>query len=400
MGSQRWYTNKTTAAAATNPNPFRRLGSMLKHLARGVFDQITKPSAITSRMVLPLLPEDVISEILSWVPVKSACRFRCVSTGWNALISGPAFLAVHGSHADPQLLLATSSRRKEANGKSYDLLLMDTDGKVVRVIKSVGALETVCSGPDGPVCVTVDFNLSNGIVAVNLINPATGSVMTMTAELCDRVDFTFNIGCAVPFGTYKLVHLMGNGPHKAWMVLTLKDAATKWRQVPSPSTTLPSLYYRTVTVNGVMHFLSTSLAYEDCIVRLDLKSEEWKASLKGPTGLGGELQKEVLGRRIFTPNDILCLVQMEKDLANNISTNLWLLTDSVKGIWAKAYTLSTTSIDIVWKNVSGPSVQSEDWYGKYIHIVLLCPSIKYALSKLQSDNRFSENQKLMLITCQ
>ena len=45
-----------------------------------------------------ILTEDLIVEILSWVPVKSLMRFRCVSKSWNSLIFHPAFVKLHLQH--------------------------------------------------------------------------------------------------------------------------------------------------------------------------------------------------------------------------------------------------------------------------------------------------------------
>ncbi|KAL6853889.1 hypothetical protein ACP4OV_019918 [Aristida adscensionis] len=36
------------------------------------------------------LPEELVVEILSWLPARSVCRFRCVSRSWRDLISHPA----------------------------------------------------------------------------------------------------------------------------------------------------------------------------------------------------------------------------------------------------------------------------------------------------------------------
>lgn len=41
------------------------------------------------------LPQDIIVEILTWLPVKSLCRFRCVSKPWRFLISNPDFIKSH-----------------------------------------------------------------------------------------------------------------------------------------------------------------------------------------------------------------------------------------------------------------------------------------------------------------
>ncbi|XP_062015171.1 F-box/kelch-repeat protein At3g06240-like [Rosa rugosa] len=51
------------------------------------------------QMRLPNLPTEVIREILGWLPVKSLCRFRCVSNTWLSLISESHFVNSHFNKA-------------------------------------------------------------------------------------------------------------------------------------------------------------------------------------------------------------------------------------------------------------------------------------------------------------
>ncbi|XP_058215570.1 F-box/kelch-repeat protein At3g06240-like isoform X1 [Rhododendron vialii] len=44
---------------------------------------------------MPNLPDEIVSDILSRLPVVSLCRFRCVSKPWRSLISHPHFIRTH-----------------------------------------------------------------------------------------------------------------------------------------------------------------------------------------------------------------------------------------------------------------------------------------------------------------
>lgn len=50
-------------------------------------------------MRVPNLPMEIIREILGWLPVKSLCRFRCVSNTWLSLISDSQFVQLHFNKA-------------------------------------------------------------------------------------------------------------------------------------------------------------------------------------------------------------------------------------------------------------------------------------------------------------
>ena len=62
------------------------------------------------QMKMSNLPRELIIDILSRLPIKSLCQFKCVSKPWRTLISHPDFVKTHLHHAQfKRLILATSN---------------------------------------------------------------------------------------------------------------------------------------------------------------------------------------------------------------------------------------------------------------------------------------------------
>ncbi|XBI03861.1 hypothetical protein VPH35_132226 [Triticum aestivum] len=137
-----------------------------------------------------------------------------------------------------------------------------------------------------------------------------------------------HIGCAASSRTYKVVCLK----RQYCKVLTLEDG-TKWRQVQSPREVVITHGYDNnfvVAINGVKELY---------VLRFDLESEEWRASIRGPLRSGEKLQEKTTTRYITKLNDALCMVQQS-------STNIWLiwlLADPTKSTWVKEYTIPMAS---------------------------------------------------------
>ncbi|KAI4354389.1 hypothetical protein L6164_003255 [Bauhinia variegata] len=62
-----------------------------------------QPLSVSTKSVY--LPNDLLIEILSKLPVKSLCRFKCVSKLWLSLICDPLFAKVHIKNQKPKLIL-------------------------------------------------------------------------------------------------------------------------------------------------------------------------------------------------------------------------------------------------------------------------------------------------------
>ncbi|XP_044416163.1 putative F-box protein At3g10240 [Triticum aestivum] len=295
------------------------------------------------------VPNDVVSEILSWAPVKSACRFRCASRGWQALISDPAFVAAHKARTEPQLLIVANSFHGVASGgrrRRRDLRLLDTDRSFVREVKSAGDLWTITSGPRGPVGATRVGRV------LNVIDLDTGDVLVTSTEMGDGGTFcTLGIGYAAPSGMFKVVRLMttlshGHQPKHTCELLALEDGARGWRRMQSP----PIADYfglhknSMVTIDGVLYFLyslSPPRVGGDYVLRLDLETEQWKRSIKAPK------MRSTMPRMVEL-NGTLCMVHLEGRRTKNACTIIWLLSDLAKGTWAKAYVIPMPhAVDLV-----------------------------------------------------
>ncbi|PNT65756.1 hypothetical protein BRADI_3g02032v3, partial [Brachypodium distachyon] len=145
------------------------------------------------------LPNDLILDILSRLPVWSVCRFRCVCNEWRALISDPAFAAEHRSRH------AAGFVRPNSGGTVHDLQLMDMDGHVRRTTK--GAAEMASTSDGDLICVNHGFGI------YHVVDMVTGKVVADCPKQPHRWDidwenhYIFGFGRAVTSRAYKVVCL-------------------------------------------------------------------------------------------------------------------------------------------------------------------------------------------------
>ncbi|KAK3154207.1 hypothetical protein QOZ80_2BG0187660 [Eleusine coracana subsp. coracana] len=325
----------------------------------------------------PRLPEDIIFDVLSRLPVKPLCRFRCVSKGWRALMSDPAFAAAQSSRAasaarplivgmfgKPWPIEKFSPLQPSRVAEpSAELRVMDTaDGSVLRVIKDVKSTKLVPTRLD---LVFVDQGLYGG----QMINPATGLVVVVpgskdpTADHRNRVLCHSSFGCATPSGTYKVVRIRDTswahgGRQLICEVATLEDPT--WRQRPEPPILTCRCSNCSATVDGTLYFLDRdaaahanlpSQAKPQCwnrIAAFDLESEEWKTTLNGPP-FGYPKEKESWDTSLAElRKGTLSMVQAVRsiDYPSHRYTNIWRLVNPDKSVWVKECTIR---MNITWR---------------------------------------------------
>ncbi|KAI4969933.1 hypothetical protein ZWY2020_000847 [Hordeum vulgare] len=267
------------------------------------------------------LPSDVIFDIVSKVPAKSMCRFRCVSREWRDRISDPVFIAAQ-KRRPPEPLLVVGSDHHDMS-----LRLVDMEGSVVRVIGGMSRRwMPVSMSPEGVLCVTTGFSEDTNLAGVIDLKAMKAIVISLTS------DRDWGYGPAVPSGACKVVRL----GFRHCEVFTVGDDGGRWRRRKCAPFRVDGFSHDnyTAAVNGMLHFLPVALPDDDgSLLCFDLESEEWKRTIKGPP-------KVKLGRlniRLGELNGSLCMV--EPEVRHSGYTNVWLLKDQHKGIWVKAYTI-------------------------------------------------------------
>ncbi|CAL5049085.1 unnamed protein product [Urochloa decumbens] len=273
------------------------------------------------------LPEDIIFDVLSRLPVKPPV---------------PVPVRVQGV-ARPHL----RSRCKDEH--KLELRVMDMDGSVLRVFKDVVTTLLLPTRLD-LVCV---YGIRGG---ATIIDPASGRVSTVGKHNPNTPirywDYSF--GRETPSGAYKLLRIQEtfNDDHgQLCEIATIGDSGAEptWRQRPAPPFVTDWYEGRKATVIGTLYFMPhTSSGRRESgnswnrIAAFDLKSEEWTDTINGPP-MGRCKEGESWTIALAEFKATLNMVQMVRTPAyedgHGLCTNIWALIDSKKSIWIKQYTI-------------------------------------------------------------
>ncbi|CAN1237497.1 F-box protein At1g52495 [Linum grandiflorum] len=191
--------------------------------------------------------EDLVSQILSWLPVKSLMKFKCVSKAWKSIIEKDAhFINLHitcSESRSPGFLIMAARPLPRLSGDErgkYDMCFFPADSHLnVHGVKRIQSSVT-CLGPvRGLVCL-VDRG------AVQIFNVGTGEVtpwlMPEMVKHYSRLDLALPAPSRCPrffFGfdpssrKHKVLCMRGAfKPHGAtshYEVLTLGEDDSRWR---------------------------------------------------------------------------------------------------------------------------------------------------------------------------
>ncbi|CAN6244468.1 unnamed protein product [Urochloa humidicola] len=336
------------------------------------------------------LPEDIIFEVLSRLPVRTLCRLRCVSKAWRALISDPAFAAAQGSRAAAAApvvagVFGTPRRLEKFDPpraprlpeQSLELRVIDTaDGAILKVARDVKSTKLMRARLD---LVLID----QGAHGARVIDPATERVLKLSKQLPGEYPMAtydgtssiglhtgschYSFGRAAPSGVYKVLRLgdarlpmeHGGVVIQICQVATLGDSASMaaaepvWRQRPEPPVLTCHCSDCVAVVNGVLHFMDRGRGYGSTnpihdrlpgrypgwnrIASFDLESEEWKTVIDGPPT--GERPKEERWEMVLADLKGTLSVVQTKWSCYHSDVDIWLLVDPENSVWIKRYTI-------------------------------------------------------------
>ncbi|OIV95068.1 hypothetical protein TanjilG_10888 [Lupinus angustifolius] len=241
---------------------------------------------------LPFLYDEIIFEILSWLPVKSLLQSRAVCKSWKSLISDPSFIKLHLQRSLKYANIIVKSKLYDdkyvfAQPCTVASLFEKPSTTVIsaesayRVNSSKYRFAGSCNGL---VCLIGSIYSGDRVkqIRVRFWNPATRLRSTKSPVICVHLTtlFVFGFGYDNLTNTYKVVVVLCNEKSTQVKVCSMGDGC--WRTIQSlPIVPIPRLNYG-VHFNGTLNWLALSNS-DTCkqlaIVSLDLGKETASQSL-------------------------------------------------------------------------------------------------------------------------
>ncbi|GMN53143.1 hypothetical protein TIFTF001_022289 [Ficus carica] len=333
------------------------------------------------------MPDEVLEEILSWVPPESLIRFKCVSKSWNALINSlikdSAFVNkhLHNFHINPFSSPCSSFLLFPRRVYSWSLskYAFDLVSLLSLSIDDV-ANDRICGRRISPVLPMGMPDMSanhichcNGIICVAshkgdmvLCNPAIKKFRTIPNPFCGDDNWLLLVVVGVGFGyesranDYKAVSIViGMSRNDGLWLLRAKLYRTKtdsWREIGIhlQSDDIP-FFDTAISCKGVIYW--TMLNPKSCsfgILSFDMADDLFLF-----IQLPDNVQKEEENIRIALWNDSVSLFSYSSKGGTFVSINAWVMDECSNGVrgscsWIKKLTIGPLEAIyrpwIFWKN--------------------------------------------------
>lgn len=304
------------------------------------------------------LPSDLIIEILARLPVKTLCKFRCVSKQWLHLLSlDKSFITRHfeQSKKTPLLLSRKYSKEEEAAEVykvNIELTSMAMEGNVSNILKASisGPIYTFLScGPLVLLCCTD---------CAYVCNPACQDFVPLPRSSSIFTSFNVGFGYVCNSNEYKVVHLFNLDPFNSdgtmgCEVFTLRDGngdgvinSGGWKRVQD-CTYKVHTNCSAICVNGFLYWKITEQGTEssiESILSFDLEREEFRVINYPKCYIDSD--QRVLFLTGFRGS--LCLVDCSCSTTGKSTMEMWLLKGNGQNnssSWVKEYIINLSGLD-------------------------------------------------------
>ncbi|CAA7030075.1 unnamed protein product [Microthlaspi erraticum] len=329
------------------------------------------------------LPEELLVEILPWVPAASLARFRCTAKRWNALIKSKRFAEKHSAYAPRQSSLVIML----IDSRAFYTASFDFHGNHDNVVKVRGQLnlKDPLSKSSEEVYISDDVFHCDGLLLCTsttkgsrrqlVWNPCSGETRWMVAPKPTYSSVNYFALGKSSCNKYKVLRVgqYGNGHYQCGVEYEIYDfTSNSWRSVGNTNDwSIPGIWGRGVSVNGNTYWLAFSYSEKSPNAKEIILSFDFSTESFGIVSLPFDLSHDrVMALSVTREEQKLCL------LASPLSTkgfkiDLWMATkieSSGATSWSKFLTVERDKSHEFFTSCNGMSFLDDREKG-----VLVCP---------------------------
>ncbi|XP_049350192.1 F-box/kelch-repeat protein At3g23880-like [Solanum verrucosum] len=306
---------------------------------------------------IPVLPEELVTEILSRLPVKSLLKFMCVSKSWLALISSPEFVKTHLSlNANNNEYTCHKVMMFERTAYTFRdcsvSSLFNNSFRDCSVSSLFNNSSIRANNLDYPRQVPCCFNMVgsvNGLICLVsqlkeffLWNPSIRKYKKLS-DCKTKTNFVYSVygfGYDEFHDDYKVVVIFIIGRDDFSLQIEVKEYSLKidsWRMVDNCPSITP-LQQSGMFVNGKLHWVSV-IDLKQSIISFDLAYGKWGEMELPCYWKGGRGEVLSLGsdRLVFCDYDETYML------------DVWLMKEyGVKESWMKMFTIKISKDQLVY----------------------------------------------------
>ncbi|XP_009768453.1 putative F-box protein At1g60370 [Nicotiana sylvestris] len=216
--------------------------------------------------------EDIVFEILTWLPAKSLIRFKCISKTWNTLIGHPNLAKLHNTRSQVRpsathLLFelgigrdyinvypVPKNRRVILGPKFTSYLPMPRFSLELAMPRHYSYLRICSNHCNGVVCL---YNFRD--TQVYLFNVTTREIKALPFSLNQASDPELFLGFDIVLGNYKLLHVFEESNNQLLKSRILTLGTDSWRKIYMPSNF--NKPRRCIFLNGMLYSTVSPLIY-------------------------------------------------------------------------------------------------------------------------------------------